>query len=358
MLNPALYEALRQLFGEVRITRPDMPMQADYVYYLDSATGQKRARLRTLPGMSGEEYLVCCPFCNDTRFRLSINHRWGVPDPTTRNRNLHLAICYNENCLQEGNNRLRLWHRVQAVMSCPARLQAVPVQSVKTVNPDEVRVVSFPGRVMGIADLKRSCPSHPAVRYLEQRGFCLEYLQRCFRVGVVLDSERPSYTGRIFVPVYWKAQLRGWQLRAADNVSQPRWYTMPGMPKSLLLYNADTALLQPVKILVEGASSAWSVGIQALACFGKSVSNHQLRHIADSMRENHRLILMLDPDPEPEPGREHHLVVAARKVASYESLRQSTYVVWLPKGKDPADFNRQELRRYIMASAEPIAKFL
>ena len=47
----------------------------------------------------GETYKVSCPFCSDTRQRLWINHHWGVRDEKTNDDLLHLAHCFNDDCI-------------------------------------------------------------------------------------------------------------------------------------------------------------------------------------------------------------------------------------------------------------------
>jgi hypothetical protein len=44
----------------------------------------------------GEHYAVNCPYCNDTRARLSFSHRWGTVDERTGQKLLHLVNCFNE----------------------------------------------------------------------------------------------------------------------------------------------------------------------------------------------------------------------------------------------------------------------
>src|SRR5947208_1421278 len=104
-LNPALYAALQRAFGQVRIVHADARMDA---VYLPGPDG--RLRLEVIS--AGEYLTVCCPFCNDTRFRLWINYRWGLRDVRTGTRNRWLAICYHEDCLRAEANRVALIRRL------------------------------------------------------------------------------------------------------------------------------------------------------------------------------------------------------------------------------------------------------
>jgi hypothetical protein len=49
----------------------------------------------------GEDYAVCCPVCFDRRFRLYINHNFGMREPTTGklfNHLMNMVHCFNEDC--------------------------------------------------------------------------------------------------------------------------------------------------------------------------------------------------------------------------------------------------------------------
>lgn len=342
-LNVSLYNALCRAFKRVKITRPNQQAHGTRVVRIDPLTGRSRALLRTLAGGSGEEYLVCCPFCNDKRFRLSINHRWGVYDPQCNGRNLHLAICYNEDCLSDPENRRRLWEIVSLHMTFEPVRPAASDNSFQESN-DLLKEVDPPGFIRPLSSLPEH---HPAVQYVRRRGFDERYLTDIFRIGYVVNSHRFHYVNRLYVPVYFQGRLCGWQLRAIDD-SQPRWYSCPGMPKTRLLYNWDNALGQEVKILVEGATSCWAVGIQGVASFGKTISTHQFVLLDKAMASaNSRLILLLDPDPRPVHG-EHHIDKAYRASQLFTHLKGKVMAVWLPEGKDPADFRPRQLREYIL----------
>ncbi len=110
-LNPSLFRALQQ-FGEVRLTDPGVAMTALYVPTTDG-----RAQLKV--SNPGEYLRVNCPYCGDTKFRLWVNHRWGVYDQRTGTCNRWLAICYNEGCLANDDNRedfieLTTWYHREA----------------------------------------------------------------------------------------------------------------------------------------------------------------------------------------------------------------------------------------------------
>src|ERR1017187_9480324 len=100
VMNQSLYGMLTYHFGEVRITSEMEAMQCHY--RKNVLTGEWQLDI----AHPGEYYIISCPYCGDTRFRLRINHRWGVTDERGHS-NLWLAHCHNERCL-EGNPERRM----------------------------------------------------------------------------------------------------------------------------------------------------------------------------------------------------------------------------------------------------------
>src|SRR5262245_37670023 len=74
----------------------------------DAATGRPRLNVN----WPGEYYRVRCCFCNDTRFRLYVNHRWGRYEPAVRSKCLFLAHCFNEDCLARPGRARQLYDYV------------------------------------------------------------------------------------------------------------------------------------------------------------------------------------------------------------------------------------------------------
>jgi hypothetical protein len=93
-LNPKLYSLLQQRFGDVKVSHAGETAKGSY--RTDPITG--RIKHEVDKTHRGEQYSVNCPFCPDTRHRLSFNYRWGVYDDVTDSYNYHLFHCYNEDC--------------------------------------------------------------------------------------------------------------------------------------------------------------------------------------------------------------------------------------------------------------------
>ena len=107
-LNPFLHERLTSVFESVQIRNEGESMRGRYV---PDVKGR-----RFIVDVPGEYYVVSCPFCNDTRNRLWVNHVYGVPDQCGDSR-FWAAHCFNEDCLSEPAYRKDLITRVYGGIS-------------------------------------------------------------------------------------------------------------------------------------------------------------------------------------------------------------------------------------------------
>src|SRR5437879_3448140 len=144
-----------------------------------------RDRLLSWPGRSAPDaarllrecYRILFPFCPRYAVPLWTNHRWGVFEDRTRNRNRRLAVCYNEHCLELELNRLEMtertsWYRRDAEMSC------VVLGEGRFV--DAGRPIRLPEDFIRLNELERD---HPARRYVRGCGFDPDILYRLWEVG-------------------------------------------------------------------------------------------------------------------------------------------------------------------------------
>ena len=155
MRNTVLYNKLGALFGKVQVANE---------------------------GTEQEEYRVCCPFCGDTRNRLYINCRWGTTDPAEQRTIKHLVNCYNEKCVQTSvgqdsldvmalMNRTELFSMVWGSVAGIARVTAATKESNTGDGP-----IDWPGQVVRLDRLMEAKPDHPAVVYMQSRGFDVRML--------------------------------------------------------------------------------------------------------------------------------------------------------------------------------------
>ena len=129
--------------------------------------------------------------------------------------------------------------------------------------------------------LHRLSEAHPAVQYVRERGYDPVWLGQ--EKGVTYcEAARPEFplvNRRLVIPVHMFGRLVGWQARhlgePPDGV--PRYWTMPGMKKSQVLYNYDTARGSDFVVVTEGPTKVWSVGDMAVAALGDTLSSFQVQ---------------------------------------------------------------------------------
>lgn len=271
MRNPQLYNILKQAFGRVRVQNQGVP----YKY-----TVRDGAVFRI---HSGEEYCVCCPFCGDTRFRLAVNHMFGVMLPEGI-RVIHAAHCWNENCAVIGK-LLELVGSADAVSEC-----AVSVNTSTPVNWEDLAVENNKNykRLEKVIPVDKLSVEHPAYKYLVSRkldpALCYKYFKLLYCSKGSFLSER-----RIIFPVTFNGLTVGYQARGilghtydVESKHVPKYYTCKGFNKSYFVYNYDNAKNFNFVVVVEGPVDVLKFGLPAVAIMGKSLSEMQARLIVDT----------------------------------------------------------------------------
>jgi hypothetical protein len=335
-LRPSLYYCLEHRLGPVIIANEGEELVGC------ARTDPYSDRPRLEVSMPGEYYRVCCPFCNDTRHRLWINHRWGLYVPEFKSDNLFLAHCFNEDCLAQPGRAQQLRN---VVFDNFVRGRAPdPVRRGRRPAVAPRREVKAPGPL--VCSLDNLSPDHPAVLYLRGRGYDTDWLGRTLRVGVCLGAypEFRMAKDRIIIPTYHGGAYAGWQARYVGEPPDkrvPKYFTMAGMKVSQLLYNYDVARQSPFGVVCEGPMDVWAFGPEAVALFGNKVSAAQAQLIGSAWREG-TVIILLDGDA-PGPALQAHDALAG--------LVRRRAVVSLPADKDPGDLPRQELRQFVFAEA-------
>ena len=279
--SPELYRLLVQRFGKVTAHR----IGEEYSYRIipDLKGGIKEETLQ-----SGEYYRVNCPFCGDRKRRLLINHKYGSLCKETKRPRFHLAKCLNEtNCLSDPDKRRVLVERIFGHMN------SRQIAKISRENPSAsgtgkvfLKEVPWPGNVVKLSELP---PTHPAISWLvSKRGYDLKQIERSFDVRFCLDSRKyPACKNRIIIPIKLRGAMVGWQARVIDvglrslSAKVAKYYTMPGLPKSQVLYNWDSARHTPYMVVTEGVTDVWRIGPSGVAVLGSHLSSAQERLIAD-----------------------------------------------------------------------------
>jgi hypothetical protein len=324
VLNPTLYALLLQEFGQVGVAHGGYKMTKNYEY--DYSVHPPRLRLRPPNGEYGEYYKVSCPYCNDTKERLWLNHWWGVWDPIVQSYNLWLAVCYNEQCTSDYEVRKELYNTVYGFKNIDQRTN--PIEILSGNEAEELRPVEYPGDWAYLTDV----PSDwAAPTYLRERGFALAELVDKYKVAVCVNPlpEYRSTEGRIIIPIFMDDMLVGWQCRHPfdmdwKNTAIPKYYNLPGMRRRQILYNYDRAGKCPYPVLVEGVTGVWRLGGPAIASLGKTLARPQIERIIKTWQH---VVVMMDGD---EPGQE-----AAEEICDTLGRYISYTRVTLPPGYDP-----------------------
>jgi hypothetical protein len=345
-LNSLLYRRCVTTFKHVKIRNEGENQQRKL--QLDIATG-RRVPVITHPG---EYYAVCCPFCNDTRNRCYINHRYGTDDEFGRPQKF-LATCFNAGCplnLKDSKSYEQLYEWLCG--HSLVQLNKAVIQPGKTIDVDSIRM-NWPGKV---TRLDRLPADHKARVYLESRQFDPEQIGRFYNVHWCHESSRPFCADRMVIPIYRQKKMVGWQTRPPYDIdwkvsNEPKYYTAPGTPRRQLLYNLGKARQYRTGVIVEGVTDVWRVGPQAVCTLGASFTPQQQALFKQNFNE-YSGVLIYDPDIFAKPNNaqkgENLKEIAARLNAD---LNSGFCIVQLPGDCDPGESLRSHIWQCIMQQA-------
>lgn len=339
VMCPALYRRLEAISPPVVVANAGQPARVQTYYQHDNSS-------YTQVNDGGEYYRINCPYCRETRKRLWVSHIFGTPDANGRMMRF-LACCYNENCLSQYENFQDFCNRTLGLQNVNVRdRQAFEIRETWPTDDASTQAV-MPEEVIPLTQLMAAMPNHEAVRYMcDERGYSYAELQK-YEVSYCIRSTRfPAAAGRIIFPIRFQSQFVGWQGRCIGQAtSGGKYYTMPGMRKSHLLYNYDNAKTKPFVVVVEGVTDCHVLGDYGVAIFGKTLSALQ-RNILMATWPGRPIILLLDPD-----AREQ--TQAALEAIYHE--RGIAIPVILPEGFDCGSFHapadRAALWEFIRRSA-------
>ena len=259
VLCPELYFKLKKVFKDVLVANRGVEM----VVRTDSSG-------KMTPIVSGEHYRVCCPWCNDTRHRLYINHRWFE--------NRFMANCFNETACTKGEAGKSRLDQLHVWLFGTTEKLSLTVKQVKHSVAEAILQREFrpPDACIGLSALPED---HEAVKYIQERGYNHSLLEKYLGIGWITEQGLPSLRERIYIPIYQFGKLMGFQARVikSDPAREKQKYINPvGMRKSTLLYNIDNAINQSLVVVCEGPADVWSVGPASVAIFGSDCSHTQL----------------------------------------------------------------------------------
>jgi len=291
VINRFLYAALRSLYGEVRVTSPDT----------------RRIESQGEVVTAGEHYNVCCPFCGDTRHRLSISYRWLDVEHSTSEWG-HLANCFNEGCREVYGTAFRDTVRERAELASVGLLSDVPAAVEPTYSPDTpiaAQRFDLPNTAVPVLDLPQDHAAYQFIR-MKYPGIPSGYMARHY--GLLYcehaDPRWPRTRSTLVFPVHDQQGLLGWQARALDPQSKTRWYIPPGL--ILPVYNLYRVPRTSTLVLAEGIPAAIACGPTGVAIFNKALSAQRCKAIAEEFSS---VVIATDPEtflPDPRSkGRVH-----------------------------------------------------
>lgn len=348
VLTPELYEVLQKRFKTVKIanqgrksdvvkttvvSKPRLTLISD-----DRAQKSDLIETKIEVRRSGEYYRVNCPFCGDTEYRLWIHYLY-LQYP-------HLCICYRRRCTSNYLNRKKL----QRMLLIPGRIRAKSLD-VETFDEPEVderlEAVTTPGLIVPLTSLPADDPVNSFLK--DERQFDPEYLVKNYQIGwchSVYDQSFMTLADKIYIPVVFNGMLVGWQGRAYDDFTKPKYYLMPGMKKSLVMYNFDVADTFDDLVICEGVTDVWRVGPQGVAVFGHTLSQRQIELLI-KRRDRGSVALCFDSDDPDAIRTSKDLEVSLKTVLSGRIFR-----VELPIGSDPGSLTSDTLWSHILRSSE------
>jgi len=297
MINRALYEALKNRFGNVRITNENVRRVEEV--HLGKATALCR----------GENYQMNCPLCSDTKGRLSISYMWLEKPPMSTKRRTDLAHCYNENCAVHAEE---FWGPILEDVNLAK--MGLLVSGTPLVDNAPARVAVKARLPEGVVPLASLHASHPAIEFVKKKyNIDPKFLSDVYKVGFteVIDMAYPQAQDRIIFPIYVKGELVAWQGRTIHADSRLRWYLPPGFIKPV--YNADAVLPTEIPLIAEGIPSAIACGLSGTAIFGSSLTQAQLDTYAKTWSS---AVIATDPDtfvPDNRPGGRGRIVADEMK---------------------------------------------
>lgn len=330
--NVPLYNALVRRFEDVQVSgRGD---EADVeVIPVASALARSAGHRDQVNAKGGEYYTVNCPFCDDSqvkRHRLWISYLYGRDiscEGAVVQATRHLAICYNENCLSDGDNRWNLWNMIRDSMVDDDQ---TPFECAAASAPREVTEADLPEGCVSVRSPK--CPKM-VVDYLLEREVDLDEAARVYGLMAGHIQMYAPYPC-VIIPIRMNGEFKGWQARQVRKHPEgaPKYYFPNSVKKAWLLYNRDIASLSDFVILTEGVFDAIRCGGPCCAMFGKSPSIRQRELILQMWR---RIVWLPDVSDEQsvEAARKHTGEWMAR------GLVDSADVVLLP-GDDPGSTPR------------------
>ena len=181
----------------------------------------------------------------------------------------------------------------------------------------------------------RVCSGMHAYTYLIGRGLSAQDIEY-YDIGIA--------NRRIVFPDYGDdGTLRYWVSRVYEGHQGMKYFNAPGVQRSNQLYNLGRFRQEGFTkvVITEGPISAIVAGRNAVATYGKQVTERQIRKL--KLLGSKSYYIALDPDAK------GNAVSLAKRLAS---TGKKVYLVNMPDGEDPASLGRVRFHRALTQAAE------
>ena len=225
-----------------------------------------------------DEIHICCPICDESRYRLYINTANG--------------LCYCHNCNFKGTV-VNLIQHVEKVPYTKALFIFDQVKGNMVLPTDVVHslewkwLIGEPEPIKQAIPLPSECQSlltskqimaHKAVQYLESRGITEDQISQ-HKMGWCGYGD---YANRVIIPIYERGTLKFWVARAISKKSKMKEKSPSNKEyqwsKSEVVFNLDNAARKyHTAVISEGIFDALSWGDIGISLLGKELYDEQLR---------------------------------------------------------------------------------
>lgn len=331
-MNEDLYKRLVNRYKTVKVANEGLATVYQIAY-------DTEGRPRMVFSQVGEAYRVNCPFCSDMRYRLYVNHLYGLKDVNDR-RMTFMAMCWNEDCLANELNRELFYAWISG-----DSLDRAKVKPGRVEGTGELRKVGMPGPCTKLHHLPTH---HEANVYVRGRSFDPELLGKVYGVSYCHNSMYYLARGNLVIPITKGPDLVGWQVRYLGELDwknkelknrgelPPKYFTMPGFPKGQWLPNIEKARRHYTGVLVEGFFDVFGAGPMCMPLLGSSLGAAQQKLFLQAFGKRSG-VLMLDADVQRDEKKWPKL---SESIAALKR-QMPLAVVWPPEGLDPGSMDRE-----------------
>ena len=358
MLNELLYNALVNVYKDVHVSNEGQ-------HATITPVGSSWSDWTVLQeDEHGEQYIINCPFCKDTKKHLYISYL-SYLRPFLNGMPLRIgalrAHCFRNNCLKDPDNVFELGRQIGFGMA----LVGDGLQHCCDFNCDEPSEDSTPryqlSSELSLDGLKTWIPDWNVIdsntdtvimEYLQARRVTADDI-RWLNIGWgpirSPRSHRYLNNGLPFVlfPIVNNKKLVGVQARCPDKYmteDQPKYYFHPGCRKQTILFNLDEARNFGVAVVSEGIFDVLSIGKPGVCCFGHTPSVAQMR-LLETFENG--VIFLPDTDVRPDLNTINIAKNCAQKLQLKHQFNMGVHVVVLPR-KDAGELTRQQVWQTIL----------